>query len=389
VPTPEPMQVPTFMSGGGRLAPEATRSVSDTSVVVQMGRRAWALIGIAVIALAALWSVVRVEFVAVPLIVALLPAAALMPLADRLRRIGVPPAVSAAVTVLALVASVTIAFVLAAPAIAGQLGALGSTVAESTARAQTWLAGRPFGIETPDVQTLAKRLSALVLGGTGATRRLLGFADVAARGVAQLLLGLVALFFYVKDGRTIAGWLNNVAPPRWRSDVARMSAIAWDVLGSYIRGQLTIAAVDGITVGVGLALLRVPLAAVLGVLVAFFALFPMVGAFVGGGLAVLVAFANGGAPLAAAVILLLIGVFQLEANLLAPLVLGRSVRLHPLGVVVALGCGAVLHGVIGALIAVPVTACGTRLAAYLRGRRLRPPVGYGGDLQASGQPDPR
>lgn len=346
---------------------------AEPSALVQAGRRAWALIGVALVALAVLWLMLRVEVVAVPLVIALLPAAALMPLVDRLRSVGLPSALAAVLVLLAVIAVIALGISLVSSPIAAQLGVLGSAVQDALVRAQSWLAGRPFGLPALQIGQLGDRIGQLLLGG-GITQRVLGVADVAVRAMTEMIVGLLALFFYLKDGRRIAGWVNGLFSDRWRADVARMSVLGWEVLGGYIRGQLVIAAADGATVALGLALLRVPLAAVLGTLVAFFALFPMVGAFVGGTLACLVAFANGGIAPTIAVVVLLVGVFQLEAHVLSPLVLARSVRLHPLAIVVALACGVVLHGIIGALIAVPVTACAVRVAGYLRSRPVVDPA---------------
>lgn len=352
------------------LLPTARGPVDEaSSPLMQAGRRAWAVIGLTIVALAVLWIVVRVEIVAVPLVIALLPAAALMWPVDRLRSTGVPSALSAALVLLAAIAIVVVAAALAAPPITAQLGVLGSAVQDALTQVQSWLSRRPLGVPALQISQLGDRASQLALGG-GVTQRVLGVADVAVHGITEVIIGLLALFFYLKDGRRIGGWINGLFAARWRADVERMSVLGWEALGGYVRGQLIIAAADGATVALGLALLRVPLAAVLGSLVAFFALFPIVGAFVGGTLAVLVAFANGGVVLAVAVLALLVSVLHLEAHVLSPLVLGRTVRLHPLAVIVALSCGAVLHGVVGALIAVPFTACAVRVASYLRSRTV-------------------
>jgi hypothetical protein len=144
------------------------------------------------------------------------------------------------------------------------------------------------------------------------------------------------------------------APPA--AALRRVGEQAWLTLGAFFRGQLLIALVDAVAIGIGLALLRVPLALPLAVVVFFGGLFPIVGAVTAGALAVLVALAHGGLGLGLVVLALIVGVQQLEGNVLEPFILGHVVKLHPLIVVLAVTAGAITFGVLGAFLAVPVVA---------------------------------
>jgi predicted PurR-regulated permease PerM len=96
----------------------------------------------------------------------------------------------------------------------------------------------------------------------------------------------------------------------------------------------------------------------------FGGLFPIVGAFTAGALAVLVALTDGGLPTAIAVLVINVVVQQVEGNLLEPLVVGRSTQIHPLAVIAALTAGGLTLGILGAFLAVPITACLVRVGSY-------------------------
>ncbi len=148
-----------------------------------------------------------------------------------------------------------------------------------------------------------------------------------------------------------------------------MSGLLWWTLGAYFRAQMLVALVDAVAIGIGLVVLGVPLALPLAVLVFLGGFFPIVGAFVSGFVAVLVALADQGIGTALLVLGLVVLVQQAEGNLLEPLILSPVLRLHPFAVILAVTAGAVTSGVLGAFLAVPMAAIPARVVDYLRGRR--------------------
>ena len=133
-------------------------------------------------------------------------------------------------------------------------------------------------------------------------------------------------------------------------------------------------------IGLGLLLLGVPLALRLAVLVFFGGLFPIVGAFTAGAVAVLVALADGGIGLALAVLALNVVVQQLEGNLLEPLIVGRATQLHPLVILGSLTAGAVTSGILGAFLAVPIAASVVRAVTYVLERDPELEIGSDAEL---------
>jgi putative heme transporter len=253
---------------------------------------------------------------------------------------------------------------------------LSESVSQGWQELQAYLATGPLGIDptwiSDNIEALQEAIGESDIVRTG----VLGAAAAVAEIVAMLLLLLVVLFFFLKDGARIGQWLRDLFPSETRNDVAAVANRAWTTIGAYIRGQLLVALVDGVFIGIGLAILAWQmdltllraLALPLGVIVFFGGLFPIVGAVITGVLAVLVALADGGFIAALIVLAIVVAVQQIESNVLAPVVLGKATALHPLGVITSLTAGGILLGVPGAFIAVPVAASLTHSIGYLRNR---------------------
>ena len=164
------------------------------------------------------------------------------------------------------------------------------------------------------------------------------------------------LIFFLHGGAGIWQFLLSVIPSdsRSRVDVAGRRGLA--ALVAYVRATAVVAVVDAVVIGIGLAVLGVPLAVPLAALVFLGAFVPIIGAVVAGGVAVLIALVAQG-PISALIVLgIIIAIMQLEGHVLQPLLLGRAVKLHPLAVVLAITTGLVVAGIAGALLAVPLLA---------------------------------
>ena len=340
--------------------------------MVRAGVVAWSVTGLAVVGIAAIFLLSKLTVVIVPLILAVFPAAVLVPPTSALRRRGVSSGVAAALVLVAALGVLTALFATLAPAVASQLGGLAEQLEAGYAEVRSYLAAGPLDVQALPFnldQALQRFREQVTQDGTNVTAGLLEAGIVVVEGFAGLAFGLFALFFYLKDGARIAGWVRDVFPARLRTDVEGIGNRVWFTIGAYIRGLLIIGLVDAIAIGTGLLALRIPLALPLAVLVFFGALFPIVGAFLAGTVAVLVALATNGLGAAVAVLVLIVVVQQIEGHVLTPILLGRATEMHPLGVITALGAGAVLMGVLGAFLAVPVAASVARALAYLRKRR--------------------
>lgn len=331
--------------------------------LARAGVFAWSVVGLGLLLLATIAVLDRYMLVWVPLVIALLPAALLSPLSERAKARGLPPALVATVLVLTFLFGFVGLLVALGWLIANELTDIVETLDEAYTDIASWL-DETWGITIPEISDLLSDIEdwamGLDLGGSAQQ-----VASMTLEAVSGILLGLVALFFFLKDGDRIAQFALDITPARIRGDVSEVGRRLWTTIGGYFRGQIIVAAVDAVAIGIGLALLGVPLALPLALLVFIGGLFPIVGAFTAGAVAVLIALADGGIWIALAVLVLNVVVQQAEGNLLEPLIVGRATQLHPLAILAALTAGAVSLGILGALLAVPTLACAVRVVGYV------------------------
>ena len=308
-----------------------------------------------------LYGITRVlgEFadVVIALLVAMLITALLYPLVELLARHRVPRALATFLSMLLgfLVVAGLIALVsqqaatgfsdLRDQAIAG-LGDLQSRLANS----RLHLTSRTLNDLVSRAQTAATNNRGAIVSGA------LGAASTVTHVVEGFFIALFATFFFLSSGRRIWAWLLRMLPGGAQEPLDDAGRSGFVTLTHYVRATLIVATVDGVGVGIGIALLGVPLAFPLAVVVFLGAFIPVVGALLSGVVAVLVALVTQGPYVALAVVGVLLAVNQLEAHILQPFLLGRAVEVHPLAVILSLAVGAAVAGVLGALFAVPLAA---------------------------------
>lgn len=348
------------------------------------GSVAWALLGIALLAVVVLVAASQVSLVLVAIVLALFPATLLEPPARWLRGRGVPDAITAVITLVAGVALIAGVIGAMVPLVRAELPSLIESATQGLQELLSVLRAGPLDLGVEGLEDLIA-MATERLGDTDATGQVAEAAVGALELVTGSLLLLVSLFFYLKDGDRLRRGIVTTLPSSIRPRAARLLRGSWETLGRYFRGQLLVALIDAIFIGLGLLLLGVPLALPLSVLIFFGGLFPIVGAIATGTLAVLVALADAGLTVGLIVLGLVIAVQQLESNVLEPLILGRVIALHPLVIVLSITAGSLLLGILGAFLAVPVAAILARVIEDLRdddpSERVDP-----GEVQA-GPPD--
>jgi predicted PurR-regulated permease PerM len=332
---------------------------------------AWRLLAIAAAVAAALWLTGRLLVVVVPLAVAALIARALSPVAGRLGRIGLRPALAAAVTLVGFLVLIAATLGLVGAAVAGELDELGPTLSQGVDDVQDWLVeDGPFEVSRDDITRwraqAGEAISSFAGSGNGSV---LSGAVVAGEVVVGSLLALIVTFFFLKDGRRMVDRALDLLPAA-RRDVGRRAAErGWEGAGGYLRGAALLGAVEAVTIGVTLLVVGSRLVAPVMVVTFLLAFVPIVGAVTAGIVAVLVALVTAGTVPALVVAAVAIIVQQLDNDLLAPVIYGRSVHLHPLVVLLGIAVGGSLFGFVGTFFAVPVLAVG--LNAFDEVRRSR------------------
>lgn len=309
--------------------------------------------------------VVNLKVLFVALFAALLVTALVHPATERLQRWGVPRVIATAVVLLVFATGVIGVIFFAGRSLAGQAETIATAVTEGFDQVVAWLQ-RSFGIS---IDQLSGPLGSATesLGGSGSggiASSAFGVASTALEVVGGAGISLFATIFFVHNGAGIWAWLTTLFPDGARPRVDEAGQRSWTTLSSYARGTVLIAAIDAIGIGVGVALIGVPLAGPIGVLVFFGSFIPIVGALASGAVAVLVALALEGWTSALLVAVVVLLVQQLEGHVLQPLIQGRMVSLHPLAVVLAVAAGSIVAGLIGAVIAVPIVAVGNVLVRY-------------------------
>jgi predicted PurR-regulated permease PerM len=300
---------------------------------------------------------VALRLVILPLIAALLLTALLQPLAARLRRRGFSPLLSTWCMILLALIVIAGAITLITNQIANQYPVLFDEVQHTIIQLRHSLAGPPFHLNQARLQALSQNLlnyisqHKSVVAGTVLTG-----GKYLAEILAGVVLTLFITFFLMKDGNRIWSWLISGMRPRARRRMHHAGEQSWRALVNYVHGTVVVAAIHAVILGVTLWLLGVPLLAPLIVLVFLAAFVPILGILVAGGLAILVALATKGWVAAVILLAVLLMENQIEGHLLQPLVVGRIIRLHPLAIILVLAVGAIIAGIPGAIIAVPVAA---------------------------------
>ena len=351
------------------------------------GAWAWRVILLVAALYVVFWLISLLRVVVIPIAVALLLAALLEPVAGALRRRGAPRSL-AAITVLVLgLVVVGGVLTLVVQAFIDGLPDLTKQVSTALTQAQQWLADSRFHIKQDElngyVDDTKKWLSA---HSSSLTSGALSTAATLGEVITGFFLVLFSTFFFLKDGSQIWSFLTNLLPRPARAPVRTAGTYSWQTLTSYVRATVLVAFVDALGIGIGLAVLQVPLMLPLAALVFLGAFIPVIGATLSGAVAVAVALVANG-PVAALIILgVVIAVQQLEGHVLQPLIMGRAVSLHPLAVILAIAIGIVVAGIVGGLVAVPLLAVSNTAIRYLVSRPDGGPAPGGADAPPGTHP---
>jgi predicted PurR-regulated permease PerM len=318
----------------------------------------WRLLVIAAVAYGALWLVGELLLVALPIAVALLLTRALLGPTRWLERRGLPPALAATVTLLVFIVVISGLISSVGASVASEVSELGPTLSQGIDDIETWLIeDSPFDLDAERLDELRSdagdRLGSLASSASGSFA---SGAVVAFEIVTGAFLSLVITFFLLKDRNLMKRLALRMAPRERRPDVAAMGARAWDTLGGYLRGVALLGITEAIVIGGAVWLVGGNLAAAVVVVTLIGAFIPIVGAIAAGLVAVLVTLVTAGLTPALIVAAVALVVQQLDNELLAPWIYGKSLQLHPLVILLGITAGTTLFGFVGALLAVPAIA---------------------------------
>lgn len=324
--------------------------------LVAVAAGAWVLGNI----IAKLWVIL------LPVALAVVIATVLWPPTRWMTRHGLRPAAAASFSLLAFIGALAGVIALIVPSVADQAPDLADKSTQGINTVRDWLQGPPLRVRDEQldsaVDAIVQRLQSSadqIAGGvfTGVT--------TATSALITIFLVLVLVFFFIKDGPRFLPWMHLLLGSRSGRHVEEVLIRMWATLGGFIRTQALVSLIDAVFIGAGLVILGVPLAMVLAVITFLGGFVPMVGAFVAGALAVLVALVANGFTTALIVLGIIVAVQQLEGNVLQPVLQSRSMKLHAVVVLLAVTAGGSLYGIVGAFLAVPVAAVAAVVVRYI------------------------
>ncbi|MDQ3789198.1 MAG: AI-2E family transporter, partial [Actinomycetota bacterium] len=296
-------------------------------------------------------------------------AALLSPGVSLLVRRRVPKGLATAIVLLVGIAAIVVlVWFMVATLVAG-LPDLGKQLDESYQQLRSWLTDGPLGLTGGQLDSmLAEGQSWFNRNRSAIASGALGALSTAGAVLAGFVLVVFLLIFFLHDGDRMWRGVTSPLPERHRELVRRAGRRAFADLTRYVRVTVIVALIDAVGIGIGLWITGVPLVLPLAALVFLGAFVPIVGAFVTGLVAVLVALVAQGPLIALVVIGIVVLVQQLEGNVFEPLLVSKSVKLHPVAVILAVAIGVELAGIVGALFAVPVLAVVRSVYLTLRER---------------------
>ena len=340
---------------------------------------AWRLIVIGV----ALWGLLRLlaatTTVVIPLAVAVLLTALLMPVMVLLNhRWGLPRHGAAAITVLGFLALVIGLLSLAGSQLVGQVGELVGKADVGIDRIMDWLRDGPLHLGGDQVSRYIDSGRTWVTEHQGSlSSGALRASGTATEFFAGTLIALISTFFFLAEGDRIWSWMVRLLPGRLQEKVHEGFRRGFVSLGSYAKTQCVVAAVDSVFITAGAFLLGLPLLIPMGLIIFFGSFIPIIGAVISASIAVLVALVVKGPVAALTMLGIILLVQQIEGHVLQPVLMSKAVALHPLAVILGVGLGSFLLGIVGALFAVPFLAVVNTTVLYWAGHDKFPGLAHG------------
>ena len=298
-----------------------------------------------------------VSLVTITVIVAIMICALLQPLVALLVRRRVPRTLAAVLVFLLGMTTLAASTWFVVQQVSANSSALGSQLLDAVTTIRHWLVKGPARMSESQVTQLVDDLTNTI----SQNRATLAQGVFATANSALLVIGgavfcLFATLFLLTDDGRIWRWIVRLFPDESRAKVAHAGTTAWRTLIAYMRSTVLLALINSLTMVVIMVIAGMPLVVPLGVLLFLGSLIPLLGMLVAGVVVVMVALVTKSALMAVVMAIALVLTIQLEGNLVNPLIMGKAVNIHPLGILVAVTAGTILGGIFGAFIAVPLAA---------------------------------
>jgi predicted PurR-regulated permease PerM len=328
-----------------------------------IGARAWSLLGIFGVIAVVLFVIWRVRVIFPPLLIAATIVFLLNPIVNRLNARGVPRTAAAALTYLAVILGLGAIGLALTPLVGGQVKELRADFPEIRQRVEDYVDDRSrqsevddWPVKLPTYDRLLDELSPPERDVRDQITRLREFGGTVLHITLILVLSPIIAFYLLIDLPHTRDVIQSLIPPKMRDEVNLVGHKLNHALGGYFRGQLAVALIVGIMCSIGLTIIGLKFAFVVGMIAGLFNIVPLIGPWIGGVPGVIIALTTGSVFKALLVVAVMTGVQQIDNHFITPQVMHRAVALHPSAVMLALLAGGTIAGFLGLLLAVPVTA---------------------------------
>jgi len=327
--------------------------------VERVSRVSWMFLGfvgavtVVVLGLAALREIV------IPLVLAGAVAVAFSPLVGWFAARGIPRSLGALLVMILVTGVVVASAAIVVVAIVDQADELQERFDEASAEIADLFDQSEYDDMVKDLREGAAEAGPTLRD--GAANHISTFLDSAAGFASGLVLGLVLLYYLLKDGPDLVRWAAKGRTPGTTAQSERIFNDAGASIRAYFQGRTALAAVQGVAITIILAIMGVPLPAAVGIVNFIGAYVPYLGAFIGGAFAVLMAISEGGTSLALASLGVVLFVNLALENVLEPKLMGSSLNMHPIAVLLATVAGGAIAGIVGLILAAPFVAIGVNL----------------------------
>lgn len=321
----------------------------------RVGIRSAQVLLILTVAVVSVYALMQIKLLVIPILIAIILAAAIGPFVNMLRRRGLRGGLATGIAFIGLLLVLGGVSAVIYNSVRNQWGELAQQAASGLDELEQFLLTGPIPLEQAQLDQAREGIIQFATSSQVRSGAITGLS-VVTEFLAGASLVVIILFFFLKDGAKIWNFFLRPFKGEREAKLRRVGSRTLEVLGGYVRGTAIVALVDSVAIGAALLIMQVPLAIPLAIIVFIGAFVPLVGATVAGILAALVALVANGPVVALIVVAVVIAVNQLEGDLLQPIVMGKSLQLHALVILMALTAGTILAGIVGAVLSVPLAA---------------------------------
>ena len=330
----------------------------------KIGVLAWSFVGVVVATIIIVTAFGYVSEILLPLLFAAVLAVIFKPTVGSLQRRGFKPSLAAGLIVLGLLLLMTVVMVATVKGVLDQSDEIGASVDAAIDKASDQLDIEQGSLD--DARAATQEAGPTIAEGV-VTKFVEGINSLLGL-VSGLILGALIMYYLLKDGTALRRNVVSKIDPSAREDVDDFIGDACRILREYGRGRTVMSAVVAVVVALAALLLGLPLVFTIFVVNFIGGYIPYIGAFLGGGLAVIIALGDGGIGIAAIMLVIVLASNLLLENFVEPKVMGRTLDIHPLVVLVVTALGGFLAGIVGLILAVPFTVIAGNAIGRLRSR---------------------